>query len=174
MVDPVAISDERVGHAAQIEQLVPIPIVACETRHLETEDDPHATQGDYRGQLIEALSLCRGAAGDAEILIDDLDLGMRPAELVCAACQLVLTVGGFSVLMHLRRGRLSHVHNGTTTQVASSDLSSVTHLLAPFLLLRSLRCCCTPGCAPSIPPAAVSLFLFARTGAAPESRLLRS
>jgi hypothetical protein len=40
MVDPVRVRDQRVGQRGQVEQLVPVGVVAGQPGHLDPEHDP--------------------------------------------------------------------------------------------------------------------------------------
>ena len=60
IVDPGLVRDERVGPAAEIDELVPVNVVASESRHLETGDDagfasPEALIADPYNQVTGFL-----------------------------------------------------------------------------------------------------------------------
>jgi hypothetical protein len=65
VIDAIAIADERVGDAAQIEEPVPAGVVACEPRNFEAEHDADVSEGDIRGQARETGTLDEASAGDA-------------------------------------------------------------------------------------------------------------
>ena len=56
VVEAVGIADQRIRGPAQIQQPVPIGIVAGESRHLQGEHDPHLAPRDLRGQFGEPLA----------------------------------------------------------------------------------------------------------------------
>jgi len=58
------------------------------------------------------------AVFDAEVVIDDADVGVRPAHLPCPLDQLVLAAGALLVVEHLLRRRLPDVDDGAQTGVA--------------------------------------------------------
>ncbi len=63
MIDAVGIADERVGETAQIEQAVPIGIVAREAGHFEAEHDANMSERDFCGETGEAAALDDAGAG---------------------------------------------------------------------------------------------------------------
>jgi len=75
---------------------------SCQSRCFGPEHDSNVAQRHHGDELTEALSLRGGTPGDTEVLIDDIDLGGPPAEVTCAMRELVLPVGGFSVVVYLR------------------------------------------------------------------------
>ena len=60
MIDAISVANERVGEAAEIEQTVPIGIVARETGHLETEHDTNVSERDLGSETGEAAALNDG------------------------------------------------------------------------------------------------------------------
>jgi hypothetical protein len=57
MVDTVAISDQSVSHAAEIEQAIPVGMVARQAGNFQAEYDSRAAQSDFRGEMCEAGAL---------------------------------------------------------------------------------------------------------------------
>ncbi len=55
VIDAVGVGDQRVGHRAQIQQLIPVAVVAGQPGHLDTEDDPDPAQADVGDQILEPL-----------------------------------------------------------------------------------------------------------------------
>ena len=56
VVDPIGIADQSVGQAAQIEQAVPVGVVAGQTRDLQAEHDADMAQCDLRGEPGKAAA----------------------------------------------------------------------------------------------------------------------
>jgi len=80
VVDPVFVQDQRVEQGADLEQPVPIRVVAGEPRDFESEHDAGAPHADFGDELGEAFAVgCRGCRA-TEVLVDDHDLVLRPAE----------------------------------------------------------------------------------------------
>jgi hypothetical protein len=70
MIDVVTIADEGIGEAAEIEQAIPVSVVACETGDFEAEHDTDVTEGDFGGELGKAISLSDTSSREPEIFID--------------------------------------------------------------------------------------------------------
>ena len=52
MVEAIAVSDQGVGDATQVQEPVPVGIVAGEAGDLEAEDDAHSAERDF-GRILE-------------------------------------------------------------------------------------------------------------------------
>ena len=72
MIDPVGIADERVGGPAQIEQAVPVGVVAGQARDFQSQHDPDLTERHFGGHARKAGTLDKPRTGDAEIFVEDL------------------------------------------------------------------------------------------------------
>ena len=70
VIDTVGIADERVGKAPEIEQAIPVGVVAGEAGDLETEYDPDV-QAHVRREPREAAALDDAGAGKPEVFVDD-------------------------------------------------------------------------------------------------------
>ena len=71
MVETVAISDQSVGHAAQIEQAIPIGIVARQAGDFETEQDSHMAENNFGGHMCEPGTLHNAGTGETKIFVND-------------------------------------------------------------------------------------------------------
>ena len=131
MIDAVGIADERVGETAEIEQAVPIGIVACEAGHFEAEHDADMSERDFGGETGEAAALDDAGAGQAEVFVDHDDLLRRPAERGCLGDQSILTLRGFAIVLDLGGGGLAKIDVSCAAQMRSADLCDVTHRLPP-------------------------------------------
>src|SRR5215467_5476023 len=127
MINPISITDERVGQATEIEQTVPIRIIARQSRDFQAEHDAHLAEADLGGHAREAGSLGKAGAGNTEVLIDDLHLIASPTEPRGAFGQLVLTGSGLAIMLDLRRTGLTHVDDCASAEVLSSDLAQFVH-----------------------------------------------
>ncbi|HKY39828.1 MAG TPA: reverse transcriptase domain-containing protein [Polyangiaceae bacterium] len=132
MIDTVGVADERVGYAAQIEQSIPVGVVAREPRDFQAEHDADAPERHLRGHVSEAGSLLETRARDPKILVDDVDLIASPAERDRAFDESVLPVRRLAVALDLRSGRLSHVDEGVAGQVSGRDFRRLSHDRPPF------------------------------------------
>src|SRR5882724_12525949 len=80
MIDAVSIANKRVGEAAEIEQAVPIGIVASEAGHFETKHDADMPERDFGGETREAAAFDDACAGQAKIFVDHDDMLRGPAK----------------------------------------------------------------------------------------------
>ena len=64
MVDAVGVGDQRVGHPGQVQQPVPVGVVAGQAGDLQRQHDPHLPEPDLGGQLGEPRAA--GGAGPAD------------------------------------------------------------------------------------------------------------
>src|SRR5215470_5284179 len=72
MVDAVAVSDQSVGDAAQIEQAIPVGIVACHAGDLEAEHDAHVSERHFRDHTCEPGALREPGAFLRAVCVDAL------------------------------------------------------------------------------------------------------
>ena len=71
MIHTVGIGDERVGEPAEIEQAIPVGVVAREARDFKAEHDPDMSKCNLRGESCETTALDDAGCGNAEVFIDD-------------------------------------------------------------------------------------------------------
>jgi hypothetical protein len=133
VIDTVGITDERVGEAAEIEQAIPVGVVAGEAGDLETEYDPDVSKRDFRREPREAAALDDAGAGKPEVFVDDDDLLCRPAERSCLGGQGILALCGLAIMLDLSRGGLSEIDVGSAAQMRGADLCEVIHRSPPFV-----------------------------------------
>jgi hypothetical protein len=74
MIDAVAITDEGIGKAAEIEQAIPVGIVAGQAGDFEAEHDADMAEGDFSGKVSETVSLNYTSSGKPEVFVDEDDL----------------------------------------------------------------------------------------------------
>ena len=122
VIEAVAVGDERVGHRAQVEQLIPVGVVAGEARHLDPQDDADLPEADVGDEVLEALPSARLGTRTAEIVIDDDHLARRPSENLGTRRKLVLALEALGVLAHLCEGRLADVDVSVPIEVRGRDL----------------------------------------------------
>ena len=103
MIDAVAIADQRVGEPGKIDEAVPIGIVAGKPRHLETEHETDAGERNLGGEPREAGARDRAGAGEAEVLVDDDDAILGPAELARLGGKRILPFGRLAIVLDLAR-----------------------------------------------------------------------
>src|SRR3954471_2021145 len=121
IVDAIAIRDEAVPEAADVKEWVPVRAVAGQPRHVEREDQADLAQADTRCQFLEALALDGGGAAQAEIGVDDVNVGLAPAEIPGALHQRVLEAEAFLVADDLGWRRLPDVDDRLARQMRRLD-----------------------------------------------------
>ena len=85
VVEAVLVGDERLEHGAQLDDAVPVAVEARQARHLGHQDQADFAQADGRDQALEAGALGAAGAGQAQVVVNDLDAGLRPAQGRAAA-----------------------------------------------------------------------------------------
>jgi hypothetical protein len=126
-----AIADERVGETAEIEQAVPIGIVAREAGHFECEHDAYMSKHDFCGETGEAGALNDTGARQAEVFVDHDDPFRRPAKRGRLGDQSILTLRRFAIVFDLIRRGLSKIDVSRAAQLRGTDLCDVTHRFPP-------------------------------------------
>ncbi len=109
VIEPVRVADERVGQPAEIEEPIPVGVVARETADLETEHDADVAERDLGGEVGKATPGDGPRSGKPEVLVDHDDRGGRPTELDRPALQRVLAIGGLGVVLELALCRLTDI-----------------------------------------------------------------
>ena len=101
VIDPVRIADQGVGEAAQVDEPIPVGIVAGQSGHLQAQDQTDVSKGDLGGQPGKARSRDCAGAGQTEVLVDDDNPIGRPAKLTGLMRQGVLSIGRLAVVLDL-------------------------------------------------------------------------
>ncbi len=127
VVDSVGIADQGIRHGAQVEEPVPVGVIARQARDLKAEHDAHPGEGDLRGQPREARALGGPGAREAQILVDDRDLFAMPAEVDRAMDEGVLPLRRLAVVFDLRGARLPDIDQRGAVRVSWFDLRCITH-----------------------------------------------
>src|SRR5512143_1051159 len=109
IIEPLVIGNEDTEERTQFEQLVPIAIVAGQTRGIQADHQACIAQSDFGDQLLEALAIGSPGAGFAEILVNDVDPITWPAQPGGPVHQVVLQVRAFLMMPDLIHRGLAHV-----------------------------------------------------------------
>ncbi len=125
VVEPVAVADEGVGHPAQVQQSIPVGVVAGQAGDFQAQHDAHMAQGDIGGEAGETTPGGHPRPRQAEVLVDHDDRLPCPAQLDRPFHQGVLAVGRLPVAFQLRRSRLANVDHGVAAQMRRLGL--LTH-----------------------------------------------
>jgi hypothetical protein len=80
VIHAVGVGDQCVGQRAQVQQVVPVGVVAGQPRHLDAQHDPDLAQPDRGDQLPEAGASRRLGARTAQVGVDHDHLMGRPAQ----------------------------------------------------------------------------------------------
>jgi hypothetical protein len=131
MVDTIAVSDQSVGYAAQIEQAIPVSIVARQAGDFEAEHDSHMTQSDFCGHACESGTLHRSRTGETQISVDDDHLFLGPAQRPGFLDQSLLASGGLAVVLDLRRTRLANINESRTLGMTWFYFAEIIHDPSP-------------------------------------------
>ncbi len=107
IVEAVLIADQRAGHPAQLQELVPVGAVAGQPGAFQAEDDPGPAQGHLGDQLLESFPVGGRGAGLALVDVDDGDLAGGPAERDRLTAQVVLADRGLGVVDDLLEAGLA-------------------------------------------------------------------
>ncbi len=93
VIEPVLVEDQRLGERADLQQPVPVGVVAGQPGDLQPDHDPGLAHADVGDQALEAVTADGAGAGPAEILVDHGDLVQSPAQRDSPLPQPVLAVG---------------------------------------------------------------------------------
>ena len=121
VVHAIAVADEALPVAAQVQQRIPVRAVPREPGHLVAQDKPDFTQGDAGNQVLEALAVRRRRPALAKVGVDDLDVGVAPAEVTGALAQRILQAQALLVGEHLMRRGLVNGDHRLAAQVPWRD-----------------------------------------------------
>src|SRR5215469_16269041 len=125
MIDAIGIANERVGQASEVDETVPIGVIAGEPRDLETEHKTHPCECYFGGEVSKARSPHRAVTGEAEILIDDNDSILRPTELTGLGRERILPLRRFAIVLDLSGARLTQIDDSRArTSIATIRAAS--------------------------------------------------
>ena len=62
MINAVGVADQRVGHRAEVQQAIPIGVIACQARDLKAQDDANVRKRYFGSHTCEAVALMRRRA----------------------------------------------------------------------------------------------------------------
>src|SRR5262249_23244258 len=140
-VPALAVDDERVREPAEIQELIPVAIVARQPRDIQADDRAGVPQTDLGHQALEAGSARGGGARLPEVVVDHDDLA--PAQAPGVILEIVLPAAALMVVTDLRQRGLADVHEGGPGQMIDTDLLVTGHREPP----RGGRRCWRPAAA---------------------------
>src|SRR5262245_38983840 len=128
-INHLVINQQRVHNAADLDQSRPHAAISSKPRNLSGSHSSDFPQTDLRDHAFKASAFHITGGGTTQIFIDDLDL--LPTKLLETLTHSILQATTLFVVSHLIRGRLAHIEDGLTRQMAGMNL--ITHRLPPFL-----------------------------------------
>ena len=79
VVEAVFVADQGAGHGADLQELVPVGVVAGQPGAFQAEHDPGPAEGHLGDQLLEPFPVGGRGAGLALVDVDHGDLVRRPS-----------------------------------------------------------------------------------------------
>ena len=122
VIEAVFVADQGAGHAAQLEELVPVGGVAGQPGAFQAQDDPGPAEGYLGDQLLESFPVGGAGAGLPLVDVDHGDLAGGPAQRDRPAAQVVLADRGLGVVEHLLEGGLADIQQRGPGQVGGGHL----------------------------------------------------
>src|SRR5450631_2039406 len=104
VVDAIQINDTGLDQATELQQMVPVTPIACQSRGVETQHGADLTGTQPRYQAVEAGPGHHAAGRSAKVIIDDFDL--RKSTTAGLLNQVVLPTLTLQVGLYLRLGGL--------------------------------------------------------------------
>src|SRR5215831_9357694 len=112
IVHALAIGDQHSEQRAQFQELMPIVVVARQPRGIQTQHQPRLAEANLGDQPLEAAAAVARRTGLPEVVINDLNPFLGPAEQGCTIDQPILQLGALLMLTDLAGSRLAHVNIG--------------------------------------------------------------
>ncbi len=131
MIDAVGIADQCVGETAQIDEAVPVGVVARQTRDLKPEHEADVTERNLGGQAREPRARDGAGTGEPEILVDDCDALGAPAEIDRLRGKRILPFGRLAIVLNLGSAGLAQIDDGLAGEMTGGDLDALIHRSHP-------------------------------------------
>src|ERR1700739_205201 len=112
IVHALAIGDQHAEQRAQFQELMPIVVGARQPRGIQAQYQPRLPEANLGDQPLEAAAAVARRTGLPEVVINDLNPFLGPAEQGCTIDQPILQLGALLMLTDLAGGRLAHVNIG--------------------------------------------------------------
>jgi hypothetical protein len=116
-----------VGKGADLQQSLPVGVVARQARDFQPHDDPRMAQADIADQPLKSLTPSRRRAGLALVVVDDDNLLVTPTQSGSASTKRILPLGAFGVLDDLAHRGLADVEVGPAFKVMRLDFEVCIH-----------------------------------------------
>src|SRR5262249_34665843 len=110
--------------------------IAGEPRHLQADHEANVTEHDFGRETGKTGARDITGTGEAEVLVDDNDSILRPAELTGLGCERILPLGRLAIVLDLGGTGLAQIDDCLPREVARSDLGALIHRTSPSLRAR--------------------------------------
>src|SRR3954452_8685529 len=118
----VELGEEHTEDRAQLQQLVPVAVVARQPRGIQAEHEASLAQADLGDQPLEALARRARCARLAQVIVDHRNPLARPAETAGPVDQPILQFRALLVLANLAGRGLADIDVGELGTVRRGDL----------------------------------------------------
>ena len=138
IVDAVFVEDEGVGKGANLQQALPVGIVARQTRDFQAHHDPRVAHADVAHQPPKSLAPGGRGPGFALVIVDDDNLVIAPAEGDGPVTKCILPLGALGILEDLPHRGLADVEVCAAIKVPLLDFEMDVHRDLPCWILMAI------------------------------------
>jgi hypothetical protein len=129
IVDAFGVNDQGVEQPAELQQLIPVAVIAGQARDLEAHHGAHPAEAHVGDETLKAGPVGRTGPGLPEILINHNDLA--PAQRARMLGQLILTPATLLMMPDLPESGLPNVDDGGAGEMLGADLEVIRHPRPP-------------------------------------------
>src|SRR3989442_16015993 len=90
VIDPFVINDQRIRKSTDFQQPIPVAARTSQTRDLQAEHGSNVPQTDLGHQPLKAIATNRRRARLPLVLVDHLDTGRRPSQVLSPLHKIIL------------------------------------------------------------------------------------
>src|SRR5499433_1041468 len=127
VIEAVAIADQRVGEAGEIDEAIPFGIVAGQARDFQTQHEADTGERHLGSEPGKAGAGRGSAARQAQVFINDDDPFGGPAELTSLAGERVLPFSRFAIVLDLSGAGLTQIDDSMAREMARRDFGPLIH-----------------------------------------------
>src|SRR5262245_64401608 len=98
--------------------MIPIAIIASQSRGIKTDDQAGSTEPDFGNQKLKPKALLARCAAFAQVIINHLDAIARPAQTDGAFHEAILKVSAFTVAQNLAHRGLANIDVGLLSSMS--------------------------------------------------------
>ena len=122
VVDAVLIREDRPEDGAHLQEIVPIPVVAGDTAHLDAEDQADVLHGHLGQEALKSAPTVGPTTAQALIVVDDQDAIPRPAQGDRMVGEGILPLPRLAMIEDLLWLGLADVDDGEAIEMKIEDL----------------------------------------------------